>query len=132
MANPNFADKYAEKFGMQTWCDTKDKNEKPVDVLKKLMNKNQSNSKVTIYYFHTDLKFILKARLWQLEQQLKQETSQQNKAEKLMCDNRDKSGQELCNEKTYTMLEASNQQFNCNHCGPGKLEQINEENGLGE
>ena len=64
MANPNFAEKYAEKFGMHTWCSAA--NEKPVDVLKKLMNKH-NNSKVTIYYFHTDLKFILKARLWQLE-----------------------------------------------------------------
>jgi hypothetical protein len=60
---------------MHTWGDTKDKNEKPVDVSKNLMTWHP-NSKVTIYYFHNDLKFILKARLWQLEQQLKQETSQ--------------------------------------------------------
>ena len=38
--------------------------EKPIEVLHK-MNKKQN--KVKVFYFQTDLKFILKARLWQIE-----------------------------------------------------------------
>jgi hypothetical protein len=62
MTAVNFVNKYGDKFGMNTWTTQTEKT--PLEVLQK-MNKKQS--KVTLYYFQTDVKFMLKARLWQIE-----------------------------------------------------------------
>jgi hypothetical protein len=124
-----YVEKYKEKFGMDYWrhasgyTDCRD----PTEVLQK-MNKKQT--KLSLYYFHTDLKFILKARLWQLDHKFVEATSVQNKVDMYRCSNKE-SNDARCKEMEVRVEDANAQRFKCLYC-PKDLEKIEYEEELNQ
>ena len=77
---------------------------------------NNNQTKVDLYYYNTDIKFILKARLNQISVNLDEEINDTKENIKYQC----KGPCDLGKTKTISQIDAVGANFKCAHC-PAEL-----------
>ena len=86
----------------------------------------EKETSTELYYFNVDIKFILKARLHQLDKAHEKNENNSKNQQIYKCS-------ALCNNgknKEYSEVAANSEQFKCPHCVHGYLEKFTEKNKL--
>jgi hypothetical protein len=71
-----FKQKYGEKFGINQWAEVVENGKEAIEVINTF---HKQTKEPPVYYFSTDLKFILKARLCVLEEKFIADTTVEQK-----------------------------------------------------